>query len=268
MIDQTAVTKAASLIGEARLAHQPMDSLPLDCRPQSEADGYLIQAALHDWFCDAGLGARAGFKIGCTTSVMQSLLGIDSPAYGGVMAANMHVDRPHFRLSHFQRLGVECEVAVRMSADLTPDGAPYDRPDVAEAVADCMVAMEIVDNRYGADFASDVPRLIADDFFHAACVLGSPIGDWRGIDFAAATCTTIIDGGEAASGVGADVMGHPFEALAWLANKLAAQGRTLSAGEIVLTGSVPAVQWIEDRQAEAIVSVAGLGDVAATFGAR
>jgi len=33
-------------------------------------------------------------------------------------------------------------------------------------------------------------------------------------------------------------MGHPFEALAWLANSLAQRGKSLRAGEFVFTGSV------------------------------
>jgi 2-oxo-3-hexenedioate decarboxylase/2-keto-4-pentenoate hydratase len=33
-------------------------------------------------------------------------------------------------------------------------------------------------------------------------------------------------------------MGHPFEALAWVANNLAARGRYLRAGEFVITGSL------------------------------
>ena len=33
-------------------------------------------------------------------------------------------------------------------------------------------------------------------------------------------------------------MGHPFEALAWVANNLARRGRQLRAGQFVITGSL------------------------------
>ena len=39
-------------------------------------------------------------------------------------------------------------------------------------------------------------------------------------------------------------MGHPFEALAWLANSLARRGRSLRAGEFVFTGSVVETKWL------------------------
>ena len=33
-------------------------------------------------------------------------------------------------------------------------------------------------------------------------------------------------------------MGHPFEPLAWLANKLAEEGESLPAGTVIITGSI------------------------------
>jgi 2-keto-4-pentenoate hydratase len=45
-------------------------------------------------------------------------------------------------------------------------------------------------------------------------------------------------GAELARGHGADALGHPFVPLAWLANHLAAKGRQLRKGDIVMTGSI------------------------------
>ena len=46
------------------------------------------------------------------------------------------------------------------------------------------------------------------------------------------------DGTEVGRGTGADVLGHPHNALAWLANHLAEEGKGLHEGQIVLTGSL------------------------------
>ena len=101
-----------------------------------------------------------------------------------------------------------------------------------------MAGMEIVDDRY-VDYKSlDTPTLIADDFFDAGCVLGQSVDDWRRLDLSALIGVTRINGAEVGRGRSADVMGHPFEALAWLANNLARRGRSLQAGEFVFTGSV------------------------------
>src|SRR4051794_18433398 len=78
------------------------------------------------------------------------------------------------------------------------------------------------------------------------------------------TGQTFINGVDAARGVGADVMGHPHNALAWLANNLVGRGKALRAGQIVLTGSLVQTQW-PAPQDEVVVTIAGLGTVSLTF---
>jgi 2-keto-4-pentenoate hydratase len=52
-----------------------------------------------------------------------------------------------------------------------------------------------------------------------------------------------IDGKEVGRGTGRDVLGHPLDALAWLANHLQARGLALKQGEIVTTGSLVKSQF-------------------------
>jgi 2-keto-4-pentenoate hydratase len=49
-----------------------------------------------------------------------------------------------------------------------------------------------------------------------------------------------VDGVETGRGTGAEVLGHPAEAVAWLANKLAEQGHGIQAGQFVIPGSIVA----------------------------
>jgi 2-keto-4-pentenoate hydratase len=62
-------------------------------------------------------------------------------------------------------------------------------------------------------------------------------------------------------GYGRDVLGHPLEALAWLANRLLASGRVLRRGHIVLTGSLVASKFPQPGDSVEF-TVAGLGSVA------
>jgi len=48
------------------------------------------------------------------------------------------------------------------------------------------------------------------------------------------------NGEVAATAAGAAVLGHPAQAVAWLANKLAAYGISLHKGEVILSGSLTA----------------------------
>ena len=261
-----AVHKAATILGSARLDRRPVHPLPDDCRPASLPEAYDIQAALHALRGQATGDKLAGYKIGCTTPVMQQLVGVDAPAYGGVFAADVHAKAAAYRLGDFQMPGIECEIAVRLGSDLDPAAAPFDRHSAAAAIEACMAAMEVVDNRYGDFKAIGAPTLVADDFFHDSCVIGEAVTDWHGLDFERLRGRTLIDGAEVGTGLGADVMGHPFEAVAWLANALADRGRGLEAGQIILTGSVVATQWIDKAPTETVTIIEGLGLVSASFG--
>ena len=256
--------RAAALLRDRRFARTPIDALPADCRPQDERDGYAIQESLHGLLAAAGLGPVAGHKIGCTTPVMQAYLGIGHPCAGGVHARTVHDRQARVRHSDYVRVGVECEIAVRLGADLGPSGAPFDRERVAPAVEAVLPAMEIVDDRYRDYRTLDVPTLIADDFFNAGCVLGSPVARWRDLDLPSLTGVTRLNGGEVGRGQGRAVMGHPFEALAWLANLRASLGLVLRAGEFVLLGSVVETRWVSAGD-EVFVAIEGLGEIRATF---
>jgi len=256
--------RAAHILRDARLCRTPIDPLPLDCRPPDELDGYAVQEVLHGLLAASGLGPVAGHKIGCTTLVMQAFLGIQNPCAGGIHETTVYQGQAHVRHADYVRVGVECEIAVRLGADLGPGGAPFDRARVTGAVDAVLPAMEIVDDRYRDYRTLDVPTLIADDFFNAGCVLGPPITDWRDLDLPALTGVTRLNGGEVGRGRGRAVMGHPLEALAWLANLRASLGLALRAGEFVLLGSVVETRWVSPGD-EVTVVLQGLGEAHATF---
>jgi 2-oxo-3-hexenedioate decarboxylase/2-keto-4-pentenoate hydratase len=259
-----ATLRAAALLARARRARRCFAGLPEACRPADMAAAYAVQDALHGRLVAAGWGALAGHKIGCTTPVMQRFLGIDHPCAGGVFAPTVRHARGAFRHADFLHVGVECEIAVRLAHDLPAAGAPYDRPGVAGAVGACMAAIEVVDDRYEDYRTLDTPTLVADDFFNAGCVLGTPVEDWRALDLAALPGRMTINETEVGTGRGGDILGHPLAALAWLANALAARRRHLRAGEFVLLGSVVETRWVEPADlVEA--SIEGLGVACARF---
>ena len=259
-----AIAHAAALLCAARIERRRLDRLPEACRPVDEASAYAVQDALHARLTAACWGAQAGHKIGCTTPVMQRFLNIAHPCAGGVFAPTAQQERGAFRHANFLHVGVECEIAVRLAQDLPAARTPYDRHAFADAVGACMAAIEVVDDRYEDYRSLDTPTLIADDFFNAGCVLGAPVETWRELDLAALRGRMSINGVEVGTGRGGDILGHPLEALAWLANALAARGQHLKAGEVVLLGSVVETRWVE-RGDRVEIEIDGLGSATCHF---
>ena len=256
--------RAALTISEHRLSRRRMPALDPAVRPPDETSAYGVQDQLHEIMSRAGLGPVIGHKIGCTTKVMQEFLRIHNPCAGGVFQKSLYRSPAAIRHANYVRPGVECEIVVSLGEDLPAEHAPFTREAVARAVGAVVAGMEIVDDRYVDYKTLDTPTLIADDFFDAGCVLGQPVTDWRGLDLPSLTGVTRINGVEVGRGRGADVMGHPFEALAWLANSLAQRGKHLRAGEFVFTGSVVETKWVS-RGDRVVMTIEGLGNVEATF---
>ena len=259
----TDILAAAKTIAAARRSRTPLLPLAPDAMPQTEAEGYRIQEALRD-LLSADYGAFAGYKIGCTSAVMQQYIGIPHPCGGSVFAEGVHASGVSLRHADFVRVGIECEIAVRLARDLPPSQAPFTADSVAQAIETYLPAIEIVDDRYSHWQTMGAPTLVADDFFAAGCVLGKPVARSAAPELLDVIGRAVINEAEVARGTGADVLGHPHNPLAWLANHLAASGQGLRAGQIVLTGSLVKTIWLNagDR---VMMDLSGLGTVEAAF---
>ncbi len=263
-MDDTAIAAAAALLTEHRLDRRPLAELPADCRPRTEDETYAIQDAMNRMLEARDRGATVGYKIGCTTPVMQQYMGIDHPGAGAILAPTMYRSPADLVFADYVAIGVEGEIAIRLAADLPPAGAPYDRDALFAAIECCCTAIELVDARY-VDYRSlDTWTMVADNFFNTGCILGTPVDDWRGIDMTAVNGRMTVNGRVVGEGQGANVMGHPFDAAVWLANTMARRGLGLKAGEWVMTGSIVETQWLQQGDKVAF-EIDALGTAAARF---
>jgi 2-oxo-3-hexenedioate decarboxylase/2-keto-4-pentenoate hydratase len=253
----------AEILAYVRRNRSPLSPLPPEAVPHDEVDGYRVQDALHS-LLSPEFGDRVGYKIGCTSAVMQQYLGIAHPCAGGVLMSGLHASGASLPYGDYVHVGVECEIAVRMAVDLVPTDAPFTADTVAPAIEAYFPAIELVDDRYVDWRVMNAPSLIADDFFAAGCVLGQGVPRAHAPELTSVVGRALVNGVEVGRGSGADVLGHPHHALAWLANHLSAQGKTLRAGEFVLTGSLVQTAWLNAGD-EVLMELSGLGSVAVNF---
>ena len=248
--------EAATMILEARKARRILAPLG-EAAPRDVAEGYAVQREV------AGDIPPAGFKIGATTKQMQQYLGLPHPVAGFVTRSSLNEDGFTVPYAAFLGLGVECEVGVRLAIDLP--FRPTTCAEATAAVAEVFPAIEFVEKRYGDLAELGTPTLIADQVFHASGVMGRPAPDWRGLDLGAMRGEMFVDGASRGGGHGRDLLGHPMEALAWLAGSGAAEVfGGLRAGQVVWLGSVTPPIWL-DGPCEVRVVFEGLGEVRAKF---
>lgn len=223
-------------------------------------DAYAVQHAYVAAERKRRSAGVAGYKIGLTSPAMQKMCGIDTPVAGAVLDDRVRASGAALSASSYGRLGAEFEIAVRFARDLRVAGGPVSIEQVAQAVEGVAPAMEIVDDR-NCDYAGlDVLSLVADNAWNAGIVFGTFAREWPPLE--AVEAVARIDGGDTLGrGRGADALGHPFLACAWLATHLAAHGEWLRAGQVVMTGSIVTTRFPQPGMK--LVFETGLGSVEA-----
>ena len=101
------ILEAAQAIATARRSRERLAALPAEIAPRSEAEGYLVQRAVHDLMLPQ-TGALVGYKIGCTSNVMQDYLKIPHPCGGGLFEKGVHDSGVKLAAADFVHVGVEC----------------------------------------------------------------------------------------------------------------------------------------------------------------
>ena len=224
---------AARLLWQAWSQGEKLVSLPSACQPQSLGEGYAAQAELP---AVAGQ-AVVGWKLAATNLTGQQHIGVDGPIAGRLLASQVFDSPATLSMRGNQMAVAEAEFALKLGRDLPPRDTPYDEAEVLEAVASLHPAIELPDSRFADFVQAGAAQLAADDACAHLFVLGPATGgDWRKTDLAAQPVDLIINGEIVTRGQGADVLGGPLTALAWLANCPALAETGLKAGQVVTTG--------------------------------
>jgi len=155
----------------------------------------------------------------------------------------------------------EGEIAFVLKKSLQGPGVTA--ASVLAATEGVMACFEIVDSRI-RDWKIKIQDTIADNASCGVFVLGDKLVSPHGVDLT--TCGMVLEknGNIVATGAGAAALGHPANAVAWLANTLGQYGMALEAGDIVLSGSLAAmipVQAGDNLQ----LSIGGIGTCSVRF---
>ncbi|MFA7667545.1 MAG: fumarylacetoacetate hydrolase family protein [Burkholderiaceae bacterium] len=233
------IARAADWLVEQHQHRQPFTGFPSDCEPADIDEAYAVQDAFVALKARA-CGAPTGWKIALSNPAMQRFVGLDEAIAARVHGRQVVGSPARATVRDYGRLAVEFEIVAELGEDLPPRAQAYNRNSVAQAVRSIRPGLELIDDRR-ADYQSLKShrlQLVADNAWNEGAVLGAPREDWRRLDLAELDGFVAINGQEIGAGSGRDLMGHPLEALAWLASHASRRGLTLRAGDFVLLGSL------------------------------
>ncbi|SCG77991.1 2-keto-4-pentenoate hydratase [Micromonospora inositola] len=252
----TAITRLATAAIERRPCEPVRDVLPVG----DVETAYAVQSALIARRTAAG-ARNVGRKIGLTNPKVQAQLGVDQPDFGVLLDDMACPQDQAVDITRLLQPKIEAEIAFVLDADL--DSESITDADVAAATGYVVAALEIVDSRIdGWDIS--IVDTIADNASSGLFVLGDQHVSLDGLDLAAASMTMDKDGQPATTGTGADCLGSPLTAVAWLANTARAYGAPLRAGDIILSGALGPMVTVEP-DSTFTADITGIGAVTVAF---
>ena len=264
-MDSKAIEEAARVLREAQETKVPVAPVRNLLPDATVEDAYAVQK-VNVRLAEKGGRRLIGWKVGLTAKAVQRQLGVDQPDFGALFADFSVGDEEEVAIKNLLQPRVEAEVAFVLGEDL-PE-APITSIDVLQATEFVVPAIEIVDSRV-ANWDITIVDTVADNASSAMVVVGpkpTHLTDHQ-IDLRRVRMEMTAGGETVSEGTGAACLGHPVNAVVWLANTLAAVGQPLQAGDFIMSGALgPMVGVKPGLTYEAHIE--GLGSVRAAFSAE
>jgi 2-keto-4-pentenoate hydratase len=185
----------------------------------------------------AALGGRVeAAKLGLTSKAKQQQMNVNEPSYGWLLEGSRIQPGEALIAADLIQPRAEPEIAFLIGPAL--EGGSVTSAQVLAATEAVMPAIDVLDSRY-AGYSFTLPDVIADNASAARYAVG-PSVPVDGIDLRAVGCVFSKNGELVATAAGAAVLDHPAGAVAWFVRKLAARGRRLEPGTLVLSGALTA----------------------------
>jgi 2-keto-4-pentenoate hydratase len=240
--------------GETKQIEPPSSTIG----PLSIEEAYTVQAAIAEQWI--GQGQRAiGWKVGATSrAVIEQMRGIyDEPIFGRMTSSSNYSGCTEIKASNFFRLGIEPEIVLMIDRPLRGPGVTH--LDVLRAAFGATAAVELIDSRINTETRTKSDS-VADNSGHGGIILGPIFIPLDGFDLTHEGVVVSRNAQLWGSACGCEALGNPLNVVSWLANKLSQFDHEIRAGEIVSTGSLTSVLYVEPGDV-VDVSFANLGRI-------
>lgn len=258
-ISDARLLAAASSLTVARRQREPGPRVSETFALASLDEAYEVQTAGLQLALAEGR-SLSGVKAGLTSAALRTALKVEEPLYGWLYADTACRSGAAIAWERLLQPRVEIELALLLAQDL-PAGE-ISQEQLLTGIAGAIPALEINDSAIDG-WQLTMLDAVADNLSSGLYVLGNqtvPLAQLQGR-------TLLADLHKNGEPVQIDIalsLPDCLETALWLARKLAALGRPLRAGDVLLTGALAPIAAIA-RGDRLCFQVAGLGEVTCSF---
>ena len=235
-MDSSTIESLARELYDSEISCEPVAAFTGRFPDMTNEDAYRIQlAGMHMRLRDGHV--IVGKKIGLTSKAMQAMFNVYEPDYGYITDRMVALEGEALSLSTLITPKIEPEIAFILGSDLKGPGITINA--ALQATAGVMPAFEVIDSRF-EDWKIKIQDSIADGASIGRIILSGALVPVADFDLRYTGLVLEKNGEIVATAAGAAVLGHPANAVVWLANKLAGYGQFLKAGDIIMSGSLTA----------------------------
>ena len=235
-MEESRIRTLADMLLAAEQTRKPIAPLTETDPAITVDEAYRIQLRIMEMKKSSGQ-VVAGKKIGLTSLAMQTMLGVKEPDYGHILNGMVVMEGEKIPMAELIAPRIEGEIAFALKEDLRGPGVTL--TEVIRCTEGVIPALEIIDSRV-REWKIKLPDTVADNASSARIVLGGVLTSPASIDLRTVGMVMEKNGEVLGTAAGSAVLGHPANAVAWLANKLAAYGIPLRKGEVILSGALTA----------------------------
>ena len=254
------IERAARIFDAARKGNYMVDEIP----PELGLDNLVDAARVADRVVALSGERVVGFLVGATSPEMQRRLNTDEPYYACILESNLCTSPADLVPRDLLTIGLESEVAFTLGADLPVRETPYSQDEVADAIRSIHASVEVVNGHVRDWLNKPIAWVMADNGTDGPLVVGPAIEDWRGIDRPGIPVTLTVNGKVVCEGRGGNALGDPLAVMVWLANKRSREGKGMSTGQVVNTGTTAGIFFAEPG-GEAVADFGPLGQASLSF---
>jgi 2-keto-4-pentenoate hydratase len=254
------IEQAARIFDKARKGNYMIDEVPAELGLVDLDDA----AKVAERVVELSGEKVVGFLVGATNPEMQKSLKTDEPYYACILESNLCHSPADLKPFNLLTIGLESEVAFTLGRDLPARDKPYSEKEVADAIRSIHASVEVVNGHIRDWLNKPIAWVMADNGTDGPLVLGPGVEDWRGIDRPNIPVTLTVNGKVECRGRGGNALGDPFAVMVWIANKRREEGRGMTAGQVVNTGTTAGIHFAKPG-GEAVADFGPLGQAVMTF---